>query len=300
MKYKFIVKPPLKKQYQEDFLIFKNEFKGRVEEEFTEKEGPKTAKNLAKKAVEEGFDRIIFVGGDGSLNEGVNGIMAATGEKIFSNFALGIIPTGSGNNFAKNLGIPKDIKRAFEIIKKDKTISVDIGRANDRYFVNCISFGFDAKVNQLANDLKEKYPFLPKEGSYLLPALKEVIIKIPLYEIKIEGEGINIKEKLIMLAITNSKSYGAIFKINPAATVNDGKLDVCFIKAVSKIRALSDIYQVIKGTHINLPEVKMSKASSLIISSPDVLPYEIDGEVPESQKEYKIEVFPRILPILVP
>jgi len=116
MKVAFIVKPPLKEEYQREFLAFEREFKGEIKEEFTEKEGPNNAKNLAKKAVEESFERVVVVGGDGLLNETINGIAEATGGKIPQDFTLGIIPTGSGNNFAKALGIPKDIKKAFEII----------------------------------------------------------------------------------------------------------------------------------------------------------------------------------------
>jgi len=298
MRYKFIVKPPTKKEYQREFLIFKKNFG--AEEEFTEKEGPKNAKNLTRKAIEQGFDRVIIVGGDGLLNEGVNGIMEAT-EKIFSNFALGIIPTGSGNNFAKEIGIPRDIKKAFQIIRKDKNISVDIGKINNRFFINCASFGFDGLVNKLANELKEKYQFLPREGSYLLAALKEILIRIPSFEIKIKGEEIDLEEKVVMAAITNSQSYGAIFKINPGALVNDQKLNLCLIGEVGRMRALSDILRVIKGNHLNLPEVKMLKFSSpLTISSPEILPYEIDGEVPEAEKEYQISILPKALKILTP
>lgn len=298
MKFKFIVKPPAKKEYRRNFLRFKKEFE--VKEEFVEREGPKNARNLAKGAIEEGFERIIFVGGDGLLNEGINGIMEATRRKIPPDFAIGIIPTGSGNNFAKALKIPKDIKEAFEVIKKDKTTSVDIGKANERFFVNVISFGFDAKINKLANDLKANYHFLPREGSYLLAALKEIIVKIPLYEIKIKGDDISLEEKVILLAVNNGPSYGAIFKIAPAASLNDGKFDICVIESVGRIRALLGIYQIIKGTHTNLPEVKMLKASSLTISSPEPLPYETDGEVPEPRKEYKISILPKAIKILTP
>lgn len=300
MKIKLIVKPPAKKEYQRELLIFKREFEGRVEEEFSEKQGEKSTKNLAKRAVKEGFDRIIFVGGDGTLGEGVNGIMEATGEKIPPNFAIGTIPTGAGNNFAKTLGIPKDIEEAFEIIKNDKKRLVDIGRANERFFINCISFGFDAKINKLANDLKEKHRFLPRELSYLLAALKEIIIKIPLFEMRITAGEKKIAQNLISLAVTNGPTYGAIFKINPGALVDDGKLDICYIETVGRLRALFDIYKIIKGTHIYLPEVKMFRASSLTVSSPEPLPYETDGEVFEPQKEYKIDILPRTLKFLVP
>jgi len=307
MKIKFIVKPILKKQkakeYQEEFLKFKKELQERgekAEEVFTATSGENNARILAQKAIEEGFDRIVLVGGDGLLNEGVNGIIEGTQGKIPSDFALGTIPTGSGNNFAKTLKIPKDIKEAFQVIKKDKTTLVDIGKVNERFFVNVVSFGFDAKVNKLANEIKEKYHFLPKEGSYLIAALKEIIVKIPLYQVELKGEGINLKNKVILVAVNNGQSYGAIFKIAPAAVVNDGKFDVCLIESVGRIRALFDIYRVIQGTHINLPEVKMLKTSSLTISAPEPLPYETDGEVLKPKKEYRISVLPKALKILTP
>jgi len=300
MKTKFIVKFPIKKEYKKEFLIFKKEFDKKAEDDFTEKEGSKNAKNLAKKAIREDFKKIIFVGGNGILNEGVNGIMETTGGDIPPDFIIGIVPTGSGNNFAKTLGISKDIKKAFEIIKRQKTTLVDIGRANERFFVNCVSFGFDALINKIADNLKERYQFLPKEGSYLLAAIKEVILKIPTFKVQIKGNGLDYKGKIILIAITNGPSYGAIFKINPGASINDGKLNICIIEPVGKIRALADIYRATKGTHVNLSEVKMLKFSSLILSSPEPLSYEMDGEVLDPKREYKINIFPKFLKILVP
>jgi len=297
MKFKFIVRPPAKKEYQKEVLAFKKEFE--VKEELTEKEGERSAKNLAKKAIEEGFERIIVVSGDGSLNEVLNGLMEAKKGNFSSDFALGIIPTGAGNNFAKELGI-KNIKNAFSILRKNKKTLVDIGKVNERYFINCVSFGFDAQVNKIANDLKTKYPFLPRNLSYLFGAAGKIIIAIPNFEVKIEGE-INFQGKSILAAITNTQSYGAIFKINPGALFDDGKLNLCLITPLGRIRAFETLFRATKGTHINLPEVKMLKFSfPIVISSPDFLPYETDGEVPEPEKEYKISVFQKILPILIP
>jgi len=297
MKFFFIIKPPGKKEFEREILEFKREFE--IKGELAEREGERNAQNLAKKAIEEDFQRIIVVGGDGSLNEVVNGVMEAIDGNFPSDFALGIIPTGAGNNFARELGI-KSIKEAFSIIRRNKRTLVDIGKVNDRYFANCISFGFDAQVNKIANDLKIKYPFLPRNLSYLFGATGKIIIAIPTFEVKIEGE-INFQGRLILAAITNSPSYGAIFKINPGALFDDGKLNLCLITPLGKIRAFETLFRATKGTHINLPEVKMLKFSSpIVISSPDLLPYETDGEVPEPEKEYKISVFQKILPILVP
>jgi len=305
MKIKFIVKPIASKkkakEFEKELFNFKTQFqnKDEIEEVFTTAIGENNARILAKRAIEDGFEKIIFVGGDGLLNEGLNGIMEATGGTFSPNFAVGIIPTGSGNNFSKELKIPQDIKGAFDVIRNNRKFFVDIGKANERFFINCISFDFDGLVNKIANEVKEKYPFLPKQGSYLLAAFKEMILKIPNFEIKIEGD-IKCQEKIISLAITNSQSYGGIFKINPGAKVDDGKFNLCLIEPVGKIRAFIDILKVIKGTHLQLLEVKTFLISNLEISSTNPLPFEMDGEVPEPKKEYKISIFPRTLPILIP
>jgi len=307
MKIKFIVKPlPNKKktqEFQKEIRKFKKELKKKgvkIEETFTTPDGETSARNLAKKAIEQRFNKIIFVGGDGLLNKGVNGIMKVSGGILPPDFSIGIIPTGAGNDFTKPLKIPRDIGEAFEVIKKDKTILVDIGKVNERFFVNVVSFGFDAKINKLANDLKEKYQFLLRKGSYLIAALKEIIIKIPLFWVRIKGDGIDFEGEVISVAVTNGSHYGAIFKIAPDALVNDGKFNICFIESVGKIRAFFDIYKIIKGTHASLPEVKMFKASSLAISSQNPLPYEMDGEVLEPKKEYKISILPKTLRVLTP
>jgi YegS/Rv2252/BmrU family lipid kinase len=302
VKIKFVIKPFSKKRdgelFREELLKLK-EGGGIIEESPTSSLGENSAQILAKRAFEKGFNIIIFVGGDGILNEGLNGIMQASGGHFPPDFCIGIIPTGSGNNFAKALKIPKDFKKAFSIIKEGKIIPVDIGKVNNRFFINCLSFGFDAQINRLTNELKSKHSFLPKEGSYLFATIKEIIKEIPLFEMKIESKEKYEKRDVILLAITNGPSYGAIFKVNPEASYNDGKFDVCIVNSVGKLRAFYDILKVIRGTHSNLPEIEMFRTSDIIISSETPLPYEMDGEVFEPQKEYKISLIPKILRVLV-
>jgi YegS/Rv2252/BmrU family lipid kinase len=295
MRYKFIIKPPLKKELEREIFELRKE--NEVDFELTEKgeNSPKSAKNLAKKAIKEGFERIIVCGGDGLLNEAINGIMT---EKIPENFAVGVVPTGSGNNFAKALGIPKDIKKAFEIIKSEKKTLVDVGKVNQKYFINCFSLGFDAKINDLANKIKENYPFLPRSLSYLFAALKEIIFQIPSYEMEITGE-INFKEKLVLVAITNSPGYGGIFKINPGASISDGKFNLCKISPVSKTKAIYTLFLATQGKHLKIPEVKTDIFSgTLKIFSKEPIVWEIDGEVQNPEKEFKVEILKNSLKFL--
>jgi len=301
MRIKFIAKPILDSQKARDYKeeISKLKKQGiEIEESLTEAQGENNARILARKAIEQGFNRIIFVGGDGILNEGVNGLMESAEGKMPSDFTIGIIPIGSGNDFAKALNIPRDIKQDFQLIKRGSKTLVDLGKTNERYFLNVISFGFDAIINKLANELKAKNQFLPREGSYFIAALQKIITEIPVFNAKIEGKEVNLQKQFTSLAINNGPSYGAIFKIAPKAIVNDGKFDICMIEPVGRLRALADIFKIIQGTHTNLPEITMLKSSSLKISSSKPLPYEMDGEVLTPQKEYKINVLPKALNVL--
>lgn len=298
MKYFFIIKPPIKRKFlnlfsqfqKENFLVFFE----------TQREGEFNAENLAKRAIKEGFDRIIVVGGDGLINEAVNGAMKEL-SKPNSLPIFGIIPQGTGNNFAQELGIPKDIRLAFKTLKEGKIIQVDIGKVNNRFFVNCFSLGFDAEINHLANEIKEKFKFLPKNLSYFFAAIKKIIQKIPEFEIEIEGKEISFKEKITLLAITNTQSYGAIFKINPDAEFSDGKFNLCLIKPVKKIKAIYDLFLAINGKHYQLPEVKHSTFTNeikIIAKSPVF--WEVDGEVLKPEKEFLVKIFPKAIKILVP
>lgn len=297
-KFKFIIKPPLSKNLKKELIKFKKKFEAK--EELTEKEGPNNAKEIAKRAIKEGFNRIIVAGGDGLLHEVINGIMEETKGNIPKDFAIGVIPKGAGNNFAKEIGIPKDLKKAFLVIERGKEILVDLGKVNEKYFINCFSLGFDAKINGLANKLKEKYSFLPRNLSYLFSALKEIMIKIPNYEIEIKGLEINYQGNLVLVAITNSPSYGAIFKINPGALVFDGKFNLCLIEPVGKLKALKTLFMATKGNHIKVPEVKTFLFSlPIIIKTKEPLIYEMDGEVFEPKNQFKVEILSKKLKFLV-
>ena len=133
-----------------------------------------------------------------------------------------------------------------------------------------------------------------------MAALKEIALDFKFFDVAIEGKGINLKEKIILAALTNSPNYGGMFKINPGASLEDGLLNLCYIKTMGRIKALISIYRVLKGTHVSLPEVKMFKVSSLEIASPEFLPWEVDGEVQKPEKEFHIQILPEALNVLTP
>lgn len=266
----------------------------------TSADGPDTAFNLGKKAAEEGIERIGVVGGDGTYHLVVNGMMSSR-VPLRQLPALGFIQAGTGNNFAKNAGIPKNPIKALEIIETGQVAKIDFGKLilknEEKYFLNVVSFGFDAWITEMARGLKKKYRLFPKESHYLLAAWDEIIKGMRFYRISVNGAD---SKEMILVAVTNGQTYGAIFRIAPNADLQDGLFNVCCIDRVEKTQALKDVVQMLKGTHVNLPEVAMSRTSFLTISSLEPLPCEADGEVLPAEKEYKIEVIPRGLKVLTP
>lgn len=285
---------------------------GRIEVviEVTQKLGEKNATNLARKALREGYDLIISVGGDGTNNLVANGIAG-------TNIPVGFVQAGIANNLAKDLRIPNDIKEALGIMTRDriKIESIDLGKvtwkSGERCFVCNFSLGLDARVVQLAETFKQKYhflSFLPGIGEvmYGIAWLKEVFfhLEYPLVEIGMprnkftEGKK---KEKVTLIAIVNSPTYGKILKIVPKADLRDGLLDICRIRKVGRWRILRNIFRAIKGTLGGLNEVDiLPQTKSVTISSPENLLCQIDGEVLPAEKEYKISIFAKALKVIVP
>lgn len=272
-----------------------------MHEVVTTARGERNARFVSERAVREGYDRIVFVGGDGLLHEGLNGVMAAAEGTHPFPCRLGLVPAGTGNDFAKALFIPVDVKEAFQVLRTGTALPVDIGRVNDRYFINSLSFGMDAVINETADRYKKTLTFIPKPIGYLAAAVKEVCSGIRDFDMLVEHEGGHYRGKAALLAITNGHSYGAVFMINPSASVTDGVLDICIIEPVGTLRALYYLYRSTRGTHVVLPGVTLLRfSSSVTVSSASDLPCEMDGEVVSPGREFSVQIIPAALPFITP
>ncbi|MCD5396169.1 MAG: diacylglycerol kinase family lipid kinase [Candidatus Pacebacteria bacterium] len=254
-----------------------------------------------------GFETIIFCGGDGTLSRGIQQIYP---EQV----KVGIVPLGSGRDFASSLGISKNPKIALSIIAKGKTKWVDLGRVNDYFFVNTVSFGFDAFINQLQETktrpkmkwmkwLKQQL-FLPLDAKwcYLLAILYYLLgwdnFEPP--EIKITTKGFAFSGRVYLLTITNSFRYGGGLKINPDAKVDDGVLDACLLPPLNKLEFFEKIYSTYKGTHIFDPRIKTFQFEKMIIQSEKPLVCQADGETLTPSRLFEVEVVKRGLKVFVP
>jgi len=240
----------------------------------------------ALRAVEAG-ELPVVMSGDGLVGA-VGGAMAG------SETPLGIIPGGRGNDLARVLGIPNDPEAAVAIVLAGATRRIDVGEANGKRFLGIASFGFDSEANRLANETN----FLRGNLVYAYAALRALVSWKPArFTIAVGEERTRLSGYSVCIA--NSRAYGGGMYVAPAAQLDDGEFDVVTIGEVGKLRFLSNLPKVFKGTHVEQDEVRVFRASRLEVSASKPFALYADGEhltdLPAS-----LRVLPRALSILAP
>ncbi|MGI9219423.1 MAG: diacylglycerol/lipid kinase family protein [Woeseiaceae bacterium] len=247
-----------------------------------------------ERQVSRGTRRVVIVGGDGSVSEAVNGLQRATGDA-----SLGLIPSGTGNDFAKACGIPLDWELAANslvqrIAYDEATRQVDIGRVNDRYFANGVGIGFDAKVTRIARSIR--WPI----GNivYLVALLRGLIDGVATPELEISGTRTDFRGPATLATICNGAFVGGLFHIAPAAANDDGKLDLLIADPVSRSRILALLPKLMRGEHMNEPEISHQLVDKITIRASAPVESHIDGEVQALQDTFEIEILSGALHLL--
>lgn len=256
------------------------------------------AVELAQRAADNGAELIVSVGGDGTVNEIVNGIMKSKNDP-----PLGIIPLGWANDFIKSTDIPSDIIEACKILVRGKIKEIDVGIINEKiYFANICGVGFDAEVAQLANQMKSKHPNLRILSAfvYVFSTVKKLLSPFSYHDVKIKFDGQEIHSKILFIAISNGKFYGGRFKITPEAILDDGLLEVCVVEEMGRLKYLMSIPKVFKGTHESIKGINFYRAKEVVIQSSMPILAQVSGEVIEGQKEFAITLLPKSLKLIVP
>lgn len=259
--------------------------------QFIETEAPGHAQSVASSAAREGVERLVVAGGDGTLNEVVNGIMHA-GKGI----PLGIIPLGSCNDFIKSTTIPSDLDGALKTIQDNNPKPFDVGMAGDRYFINSIGLGFDVAIVKKMQSTGGKNNF----AKYLATVLSKIMFYKGLSLI-IDSEPFKSKEDTLLLTIANGKCFGGNFNIAPHAEPDDGKLDGIIIGNVAPVGRIGILSKVFSGKHIQDKRVKTFQVTGLELRSESELEFQVEGElfIP-GKKEISIKVLPGQIKIFVP
>ncbi|MRS11579.1 MAG: diacylglycerol kinase family lipid kinase [Actinobacteria bacterium] len=242
------------------------------------------------------FDVFVAVGGDGTVHEVLNGIMRRPED---DRPALAIIPTGSGNDTRRTLGIPTDLADAALVLARGKRRRFDIGVCNGVYFNNSFAAGLDARVTAKAVEYKIT---TKRSGLWLyLTALMHVLFH-ELYSHKIRvswDEAAPVDDDVLIVAAAIGPTYGGGFFITPDAIPDDGLFEVCTIAPLSLPGALVRLPFVIFGKHTKFKVVRMSRRKHIVIESDDPMPAQVDGEVMVSRR-FEISLLPGAVECIVP
>ena len=236
-------------------------------------EGPRHAEELATRAVRAGARHVIVVGGDGTVHEAANGLLRAAGDAV-----LGVVPAGSGNDFAKLVGVFRHSPaQAVRRLVTAATASFDVGSALGEYFVNSMGFGFGPAVVRARERLRR----LGGALSYLVPVLRTFAgFRPPRFAVT--APGFAETGPLMMVELCNGTTAGGSYRVAPAADPGDGQLDVCLVRRVSLPRFLLAVPRVMRGTHTAMREVALFRASEVAIRGLDgPLVAHVDGELRE-------------------
>ena len=248
--------------------------------EYALTEAPGHARELARDAVARGYELVVSVGGDGTVNEVVNGLYD-TGS--IAEIMLGIIGTGTGGDYIRSVGIPRAHLEACQCLRDPQKMAVDVGVmeylsggvTERRLFVNFAGMGFDAEIVRTTTS---KYKTLNATASYLAGLLSALLLyRNKAVALLIDGEAV--EEKVCTVLLNNGKYGGGGMLAAPEADISDGLLDVLIIGDLSKPDLLWSLPRVYRGTHLTHPKVTLKKVKEIEIRSDDSVPLQADGEL---------------------
>ena len=246
--------------------------------------------NIARRASARGYDAIVSVGGDGTLRELLEGVHG-------SNAVIGVIPAGTGNDFIKSLGIPKDPLKALKIILEGNRRTIDAGKINRRMFLNVANLGFDAQVVNTA----QRIPLLRGLPAYFIATII-TLFKLKLVNIELEHEdGTATRHEILLIAVCNGSYYGGGFHVAPPARLDDGLLDVVLAERFSRLRVLSLLPSYIRGTHLkkNVRGLSHYTCTRLTIRAEAPAFANADGEM-SVETALTIQALPSAMTVLAP
>jgi len=255
--------------------------------------------DLAADSVRNGFSTLIVAGGDGSIGEVVNGAARGWNEKSPFPVTMGIILLGTANDLGDNIGIPRDFNAVAQMIKNNKTRQIDLGKCNERYFLNNSAAGLEPYVTIK----QEKIKWISGIPRYLVAAVQAIMDR-PSWNVKMEWDGGSYEGPLSLVSVGNGQRTGGVFFMTPHADPFDGKLT--FMHAYRSTRL--GMFQVLpsamkpgKGNMVEMEGIHELNCTWLKIHLDKPSPAHTDGEIFDSWiTDFEYKIFPAMVPILVP
>jgi len=256
---------------------------------------PAQPEALAAAAAERGCDRVIAVGGDGTVQAVVNGLLG-----VGRSTELAVMPIGSGNDLARSLGLPTDIADAWAVATGRTTRRIDVARARnghgrERWFASAGGIGFDAQV---AAAMASRRGWQAGRAGYLLTTLSE-LRRFRNQRVRVTIDGETQEHQVLFVAIANGAYYGGGMRIAPDAQTDDGLLDVCVVGNISRLTAIREMPNLYRGTHVRNRAVTMHVARSLTVEGDPETRVHLDGE-PFGGLPLEVVLHPSVLAVAVP
>jgi diacylglycerol kinase (ATP) len=255
-----------------------------------ETSGPGEEEELAARAIQNGLTTIVAAGGDGTCGRIANAILHSA-----TSCRLAVVPTGTGNDFAKTLGVSRYTpEQVASLVVRGESTRIDVGVADGHYFLNSCGFGFDASVLEASNRVR----FLKGDAVYIYSALGQLFT----YRgIEVSANGVpGVKRgRMLMVTVSNGRSLGGAFKIAPHASVLDGRLDACFFSDSNVVQRVRLFVGAMRGTHIGMPSVSAASVQHLALTFPSSPLMEMDGELRKARSStVELTCVPRALSVI--
>ncbi len=264
---------------------------------------PLHASELAREGVLKGYRRIMVVGGDGTVNEVVNGLLVDE-ELIASDIQLIIFSQGTGCDFIRSLGLKKGVDDVYQLIMDGKIKYIDLGKVtyitnqgteDERYFLNVADLGIGGETVKLVN---ESSKLLGGFLTYLIGALRTIMkYKNKVMRLDIDGKEI-LQKSINSIMVGNGQYFGGGIKITPGANLEDGKFKIVILGNLNKWEIIMNLIKAYKGTHLSHPKVDVFNGKELSVNSPEKVLLEIDGET-IGMLPARFNILYKKLPILV-
>lgn len=293
MNYAFILNPVAGRKKDPSFfakVIDQFCWEKKIEYILWKTERPGHGRNLAEEALKKGFQCVVAMGGDGTINEIARALL---GTRV----PLGIIPKGSANGFAREFGIPLDPRQACETLLQSKALAIDVGKINEEYFFSVAGLGFDGQLGYAYNRAQKggRRGRLP----YFTLGIKEYFSYVPsAVNLRLDGKERRLTPFLI--AIANCKQYGIGAKIAPKAVVNDGFLNLSIVHQAPWYKYLWHLPKVFAGHFDQAPFLETVLTKEVTITPEKEAPYHIDGEIRFGGETLVVKIEPRALTLKVP
>ena len=262
-----------------------------VQLEWVESRSADHLTQLVREAQDEDLHALGIAGGDGSVTHALAGLEGR------NRIPIGLLPVGSGNDFAFNCGVPRSIERALAMLTHGTPRTVDLAHCGpDRRFCCVAGVGLDELALRIIYG-----SWLPRSKALNIYAALRALVTYRPPRLRITWEGGGYEGEVMFAAVTNTTSYGGGFMVTPAARIDDGALDLCIVKRTGRVRLLSSFPRILSGTHGELPEVILARSRWVRIETDGPsLPVPLDGELGMAQTPVELRCDPRGLTLLGP